>query len=90
MAEASDTNAILCIREPIAIQDRLTLKDFYSSELDDNYNAIYRTRNELMGLFEDTLFCRGFTIKTENYLFEESALNNRRETAQYYFILERK
>lgn len=90
VAEAGDTNAILCIREPIAIQDRLTLKDFYSSELDDNYNAVYRTRDELMELFKDTLFYGGFTIKAENYLFEESALNNRKETAQYYFILERK
>lgn len=89
IVEASDANTILCIREPIAIQDRLTLKDYYSSELNDSYNAVYRTRNELISLFEEALLHRGFTIKAENYLFEESTLNNRKETAQYYFILER-
>ena len=76
IVEASDANTILCIREPIAIQDRLTLKDYYSSELNDSYNAVYRTRNELISLFEEALLHRGITIKAENYLFEESTLNN--------------
>lgn len=86
----SDYNSIVCIREPIAVQDRLTLKNFYSNELEDNYNAIYRTRDELLAFFQETLLCSGFIVKKEHYLFEENSLNNRKETAQYYFILERK
>ncbi len=82
-------NTTICIREPIGIEERLTLKDFYSEELRDDYNAIYRTRDELMEIFEDTLFENGFSVEQEGYLFEEPELNNRKETSQYYFILKR-
>lgn len=67
----------------------MTLKDFYSEELRDDYNAIYRTRDELLEIFEDTLFENGFSVEQEGYLFEEPELNNRKETSQYYFILKR-
>lgn len=79
----------ICIREPIGLKDRLTLKDFYSEELDDSYNAIYRTREELAGIFGKTLLEKGFSVDEEGFLFEESVLNNRKETAQYYFVLSR-
>lgn len=82
-------HAVICIREPIGICERLTLKDFYSEELKDNYNAIYRTREEILQVFDDTLFKNGFRIREEGFLFEEINLNNRKETAQYYYILER-
>lgn len=78
----------ICIREPIAINDRLTLKSFFSDELNDTYNAIYRTRTEFLNFFSESLFSRGFHIDYEGFLFED-ALNNRKETAQYYFILKR-
>lgn len=80
----------ICIREPIGIRNRLTLKDHFSEELEDNYNAIYRTRDEIKFFLEETLLCKGFKISKEGYLFDDPNLNNRRETAQYYFILERK
>lgn len=82
-------NAIVCIREPVGICERLTLKDFYSEELNDNYNAIYRTRNEITMVLESTLLKNGFEVKSEGFLFEEDKLNNRKETSQYFFILER-
>ena len=81
--------AVICIREPIALESRLTLKEYFSEELNDNYNAVYRTRKELFEFFEKTFLKHGFYIKTEDFLFDEK-LNNRKETAQYYFILERK
>uniref|UniRef100_N2AZY6 Methyltransferase domain-containing protein n=1 Tax=Eubacterium plexicaudatum ASF492 TaxID=1235802 RepID=N2AZY6_9FIRM len=84
-----DQHAKICIREPIGLQDRLTLKDFYSNELDDEYHAIYRTRDELMKFLNVGLIKKGFHIEKEGFLFEEDALNNRKETAQYFFILER-
>ncbi len=84
-----EKHAIVCIREPLGIKDRLTLKNFFSEELQDNYNAIYRTREELVHFFVTPFFNNGFTIKEEGFLFDEDSLNNRKETAQYYYILER-
>lgn len=84
-----EPHAIICIREPIGIEDRLTLKDFFSEELKDNYNAIYRTRTELKNYFESSFIEKGFWIREEGFLFDEDKLNNRKETAQYYYILER-
>lgn len=86
---ASSEKAIICIREPIALISRLTLKDFYSKELCDNYNAIYRTQKELLEIFDDTIISKGFKIKETGYLFNEDSLNNRKETTQYFFIFER-
>ncbi len=83
-------HALICVREPIGLDERLTLQNFYSDELKDDYNAIYRTRNEVVACMQDGLLAKGFAIKEEGFLFEEDqSLNNRKETAQYYFILER-
>lgn len=87
---ACEEHALICIREPIGISERLTLKDFFSEELQDNYNAIYRTREELREFFRKALLEKGFSVTEEGFLFEEDALNNRKETAQYYYLIERK
>lgn len=84
-----EQKAIICIREPVGVEERLTLKDFYSEELQDNYNAIYRTKTELEKLIKQTLLNKGFCIKESSPLFKEDGLNNRKETIQYYFLLER-
>ena len=84
-----EEEATICIREPIGIRERLTLKDFFSEELKDSYNAIYRTREELFGFFEKTFFNHGFQIVEEGFLFDGESLNNRKETSQYYFVLHR-
>ena len=42
------------IRETISLMDtRLTLKDFYSENLETNYSAIYRTKEELIDFFKE-------------------------------------
>lgn len=82
-------HARICVREPIAIEERLTLKEFYSEELEDNYNAIYRTKSEVMEFFESALLSKGFMVVEEGFLFGNEQLNNRKETSQYYFVLER-
>ena len=79
---------LICMKASIGIQERLTLKDFYSEELKSDYESIYRTRDEYMKFFEDTLLHEGFSVTDEGFMFDES-LNNRKETSQYYFILER-
>lgn len=83
-----EENAIILVKESIGLSERLTLKEYFSDELNDTYNAIYRTRDELVDVFDRTLFKKGFKILEEGFLFDES-LNNRKETAQYYFVLER-
>lgn len=84
-----EEKTLICIREPIGLGERLTLKEFFSEELADHYNAIYRTREELVQIFEQCLLNKGFALKQEGFLFSEDALNNRKETSQYYFIFER-
>ena len=81
--------ALLCVKASIGIDDRLTLKDFFSDELQSDYNAIYRTRDEYMKLFADALIPAGFSVTDEGFMYDDGRLNNRKETAQYYFILER-
>lgn len=76
--------ALLFLREPMGIKHRLTLKDFYSEEIDDNYNAIYRSVNEYRAMIRES---GKFDIVEANWLFEEESLNNRAETRQYYFLL---
>ena len=81
-------NVVICIKVSIGTEARLTLKDFYSEELKSDYNAIYRTRAEYLEFFSQTLIPAGFALTDEGFMFDES-LNNRKETVQYYFILER-
>lgn len=87
--DVSEEHAIVCIREPLGIIDRLTLKEFYSNELKENYNAIYRTKNELEQVFKRTLLANGFNMADQGFMFADDSLNNRKETAQYYFVMER-
>ena len=82
-------HAVICMREPIGIEERLTLKEFFSEELQDYYNAIYRTREEYRAFFQSTLFQNGFTVADEGFLFEDAEMNNRKETSQYYWVFER-
>ena len=91
IVQCCEESSIICIREPIGIKSRLTLKNYFSEELQDDYNAIYRTKEELLEFFNKSLIKNGFLIREEGYLFkdEENSLNNRKETAQYYFIFER-
>lgn len=84
-----DEHAVICVREPVGITERLTLKDFFSDELKDDYNAIYRTCHEFQGFFDKSFLKKGFKIRQQGFLFDEDALNNRKETAQYFYILER-
>lgn len=84
-----DKHAIICIREPIGVEERLTLNNVFSEELEHDYSAIYRTRDELMDIFEQYLLSKGFNLCKEAFLFREDELNNRKETVQYYFVFER-
>lgn len=75
---------VIYIRETISVMDnRLTLKDFYSEELEVDYNAIYRTEDELLAFFEE--FNNISNIKKDKI---HETLNKHTETGYKYFILE--
>lgn len=84
-----DIKSRLIFREPIGIDFRLTLKDHYSEEMEQMYSAIYRTENELLQLFQDTLLDKGFEIIKVGDVFLDASLSNRAETKQKFFIFER-
>ncbi len=81
-------NALIYLREPVAIKERLTLKEYWSDELMSDYSAIYRTKSELDEIFQETLLQTGFKISYQKPLYPEH-LNNRVETQQYVFVFER-
>lgn len=76
------------IKESMAIDERLTLSDFYSESLSQDYTVIYRSIADYKQLIGKYFVQAGFEISSEGYLFEEE-LRNRKETADYYMILRR-
>lgn len=73
----------LFIMEPVSrMGSRLTLKDFYSEGLEADYNAIYRTEEEYMELFEILNYNKIFA----DDIFED--LSNHSETHYKYFVIE--
>lgn len=82
-------SALLYVREPAAVTTRLTLKGHWSEEMSAHYNAIYRSDTELESLLTDTLLLAGFEVVDHGDLYPEH-LNNRSETRQIYYILERR
>lgn len=77
------------IREPIALQDRLTLKEHFSDELEQQYNAIYRTERELQSFLCEALGATGFQQTECGDVYAESSLNNRSDTKQRWYLWER-
>lgn len=85
LLRTAPTASRLYIREPIAKMERLTLDGYWSEELGANYSAVYRTRAEYLDLFSAL---SGFHVRFEGEPFPP-ALQNRIETEQRYFLLER-
>ena len=77
------------IREPIAIQQRLTLQEHFSEDMNQHYSAIYRTEPELLAMYDATIGRAGFHLLDAGDVYSESALNNRAETKQRWFLWER-
>lgn len=76
----------ILIREPIGIEERLTLNKVWSEELQCEYSAVYRTKFELASIIESSL--TNLELVNSDFLFDDK-LNNRVETKQYYFLYER-
>lgn len=89
MVTVSAKKAMIVVREPIALQNRLTLQENFSEDMDQNYSAIYRTEPELLAMFDTTIGHFGFQLIDSGDVYQESELNNRSETKQRWFILAR-
>ncbi|WP_338562398.1 class I SAM-dependent methyltransferase [Paraclostridium sordellii] len=81
-----DKKATIYICQPIATKSRLTLEEFYSKELNTEYNVIYRTIDECINIFKD-LIDDGFElVENERFLTE---IKQYSDTERHYFILRR-
>ena len=78
-------NGKIYLRESVStMNDRLTLKEFYSEELECEYNAVYRTPAE----YENVNFDLNLKIINNGFLLEEET-GKRDETNQKYWLLEK-
>lgn len=77
------------IREPLGMAERLTLNDHYSKELDANYSAIYRSREEMQRMIESSFISEEYVIAEQGFLFPDT-LEKRKETRQCFYILNKR
>ena len=84
----SATDAIVYIREPMGVASRLTLDRYWSDQLESEYSAIYRSREQYRLMLERTLCAEGFTISQFSPLYPQD-LENRVETNQFIVLLQR-
>lgn len=80
----------LLIREPVAIGERLTIKEHFSDDMEQEYNAIYRTEEELLQLFSETLGKANFHLIDAGYVYDNPQMNNRTDTIQKWYLLDKK
>ena len=86
LASLLDEPCTVVLREPVGVAERLTLKDHWSDELGSAYNAIYRTRAELEAAVQGSFGARVAGVESR-WLYDDPALNNRRETRQALMVV---
>ena len=80
---------VIYIKESVGRDERLTLNNFFSSELGSTYSAIYRSVREYAALFDEYFNAEDYNIVSEGETWE-SKQQNRSDTTSYYWIIERK
>jgi cyclopropane fatty-acyl-phospholipid synthase-like methyltransferase len=90
LGEVAARASRIVLREPLATGNRLTLRSHYSEELDQVYNAIYRTEGELLSVIDKALVSVGFEVAARGDVYDDPSLNNRAETRQRWLVLDRK
>lgn len=87
MANKASKNATICIIESMSNTERLTLDNFYSGDLKQDYSAIYRTISEYKDLMSKA-FSSSFALKQEELLDFEDGLQKKRKlvTMEHCFI----
>jgi 2-polyprenyl-3-methyl-5-hydroxy-6-metoxy-1,4-benzoquinol methylase len=81
--------AIVYVREPMALKDRLTLSSEWSEELQACYSAIYRTPKEIDVALTKAFPSPAHEVGAARLLFEQADLNNRAETQQHFCIVKK-
>lgn len=89
IGDVTTTGALVLLREPVSVDSRLTLKAHFSAELEHDYHAIYRSAPEFIALLQPTLIEAGFRLVGDGDVYAQDGLNNRAETRQRWFLLER-
>ena len=80
-------NGYVYLQESVStINERLTLKDFFSKDLNTNYNAIYRTKQEYDFVIEKKL--KSIKLLYSDFLLDES-IGKRSETNAFYWFLQK-
>lgn len=90
IADVGSARCRIVLREPMALADRLTIQDHFSEDLNQTYNAIYRSESEIRQLAEGPLVQSGFCMTRSADLFLDQTLNNRQETRQRWMLWERR
>lgn len=80
---------LFLLREPVGIEKRLTICEHYSNDMDQNYNAIYRTRPELEALLHKVMPEPEYRLIDSGDVYHEPELNNRKDTRQQWLLMER-
>lgn len=81
-------DGVIYIRLPIALNEDLTLLDEWSEELEDSYNAIYRSKDYYLKLLKDCYKDTDVEFIVHDNLYPQK-LNNRIETGQYFFLMKK-
>lgn len=87
-ADLVASGSLIMFREPIALENRLTLLEHFSDDMDQQYSAIYRTEQELLSLIK-TVFGNTFAQVDADDVYPDATLNNRTETKQKWFLWEK-
>jgi len=87
MANTLASAGLILFREPFGIEKRLTLHEHYSNDMDQTYNAIYRTRSELELMLKKNI--PEFRLISSGDVYDESTLNNRNDTKQQWLLMEK-
>lgn len=87
MASTLAPKGLILFREPFGIEKRLTIHEHYSNDMDQTYNAIYRTRSELELMLKKNI--PEFRLISSGDVYDESTLNNRNDTKQQWLLMEK-
>ncbi|CBL46679.1 Hypothetical protein HDN1F_30960 [gamma proteobacterium HdN1] len=89
MANALSPSGLILLREPMGVDQRLTISEHYSDDMEQIYSAIYRTRGELEALIAKVMPAGSFRLAGCGDVYDEPTLNNRNDTKQQWLLLER-
>lgn len=85
LAQLVNPHGVIYIQESVSLLDeRLTLKDFFSKELQSSYNAIYRMISEYENSFMKQL--SNFTVLEKGLMLDDKKGARSETNAEYWFL----